>query len=211
MLNLFINSTTLGQAMGASFDMDVEGTLADKRITEDANCEVIAPIYRRAIDANKVAELVASGQTQKVSTLSKAIDAECVRVNTLSMLIRELELVAALDSTDMIVAYVPTELLGELQSGRVKMYIGENATANPYFSELELGLWAHAMELIQSLYHRLIFKNIAGCKKNSNNDPVQALRGAITGAMYGKLLTAFREMKNSANVAPVATGSDSPF
>ena len=82
MLNIFVNSTTYGQALGCTFNMSVEGSLADKRITALELCEPVAPVYERAIDASKVTALIASGQTQKVTKLGKASEVENVRVNS---------------------------------------------------------------------------------------------------------------------------------
>ena len=208
MLNIFINSTTFGQAMGATFNMNVEGSLADKRITALENCEVSAPIYEKAVDPAKITSLIATGQTQKVSNLGKAIEVENVRVNSLAMLIRELELVASIESNEMIIAYVPGELLQELESGRVKFYLASDSSETTYYSEFELTLWHHAMALIQSLYCRLVFKNIASCRKNVSGSAVQADRVNITASMYTKLLTAFREMKTvKSNVQATAQSS----
>lgn len=195
MLNIFINSTTFGQAMGATFNLAVEGSLADKRVTALENCEVVAPLYERTVDAEKIASLIATGQTQKVSNLGKAIEFENIRVNSLAMLVRELELVASLESNEMIIAYVPGELLQELESGRVKFYLAGSESNTTYYSEFELNLWHHAMALIQSLYCRLVFKNIASCRKNVSGTAVQADRVNITASMYTKLLVAFKEMK----------------
>lgn len=196
MLNIFINSTTFGQAMGATFDMNVEGTLADKRITALEDCEVCPPAYEKTIDANKVASLITSGQTQKVSNLGRAVEVENVRVNSLAMLIRELTLISMLeDRNDMLIAYVPGELLQELESGRIKFYLADDSTETTYYSDYELSLWREALPLIQDLYCRLVFKNINACKKNSSNTPIQADRVSINASMYTKLLTAFREMK----------------
>lgn len=194
MLNIFVNSTTFGQAMGATFDLGVEGSLADKRITAIENCEVLAPIYERALDPEKVTALITAGQTQKVSNLGKAVEVENIRVNSLSVLIRELQLASSLEDTGMIIAYMPTELLQEIESGRIKFYLNDE-TETTYYSKTELELWKIALPLIQNLYCRIIFKNINACKKNVSNSPVQADRVAINASMYNKLLTAFREMK----------------
>lgn len=194
MLNIFINSTTFGQVMGATFNFAVEGSLADKRITALENCDVVDPIYEKVIDPEKITAFIATGQTQKVSNLSKAIEVENIRVNSLAMLIRELELVTSLPYEGMIIAYLPTELLQEIESGRIKFYLsGESETT--YYSQTEIELWKIAIPLIQNLYSRLVFKNIASCRKNVSNSPIQADRVSITASMYTKLLTAFRELK----------------
>lgn len=195
MLNIFVNATTFGQTMGATFDMDVQGTLADKRLTEIENCEVIAPVYEKAVDASKVTALLAAGQTQKVSNLGKALEVENVRVNSLFMLKRELEYVSSLESQDMIIAYVPGELLQEIESGRVKFYLADE-TETTYYSEFELNLWKEVLPIIQFLYCRLVFKNINACKQNKSNTPAQADRVEIYSSMYTKLLVAFRELKS---------------
>lgn len=207
MLNIFINSTTFGQAMGATFNLAVEGTLADKRITDLANCEVCAPIYEKVADPEKITAFIATGQTQKVSNLSKAIEVENIRVNSLAILIRELQLVASLPCNDMIIAYLPTELLQEIESGRIKFYLsGDSETT--YYSQTEIELWKIALPIIQSLYCRIIFKNISACKKNVSNSSIQADRVSITASMYTKLLTAFRELKavKTGQQTPVASG-----
>ena len=213
MLNIFINSTTFGQAMGASFNMNVEGSLADKRLTALENCEVCAPLYEKVVDATKITSLIATGQTQKVSNLGKAIEVENVRVNSLAMLIRELELIASIESNEMIIAYVPGELLQELESGRVKFYLAGDSGETTYYSTFELDLWHHAMALIQSLYCRLVFKNIASCRKNVSGTAIQTDRVNITASMYTKLLIAFKEMKVAkSNVqAPAQSSGESAF
>lgn len=201
MLNLFINSTTFGQAMGATFDMSVEGSFADKRVTPDENIEVLAPIYERVIDANRITALIQSGQTQKVSNLGKAVEVENIRVNSLNVLIRELNMISAMESTGVIIAYLPTELLQEIESGRIKFYLNDSSAETTYYSKTELELWAQAIPLIQNLYSRIVFKNIASCRKNVSNTQVQADRVAIVASMQSKLLTAFREMKALRNGA----------
>ena len=203
MLNLFINSTTFGQAMGCTFDMGVEGSFADKRITSDENIEVLSPIYERVIDADKVSALIQAGQTQKVSNLGKAVEVENVRVNSLNVLIRELKMISELENTGVIIAYLPTELLQEVESGRVKFYINDSEAKTTYYSKTELELWAEAMPLIQALYSRIVFKNIPACKKNVSNTQIQADRVAIVASMYNKLLNAFREMKTVRNSNPL--------
>lgn len=195
MLNIFINSTTFGQALGATFNMAVEGSFSDKRVTPDENIEVLAPIYERAIDPNKITALLASGQTQKVTNLGKAVEVENVRVNSLNVLIRELRMISALESEGVIIAYLPGELLQEIESGRVKFYLNDSEAQTTYYSALELELWRQAMPLIQALYHRIVFKNIASCRKNISNTQIQADRVAIVGSMQAKLLNAYREMR----------------
>lgn len=192
MLNLFINSTTYGQVIGATFNIDGAGSLAERRITQFT--EVEAPIYTKEIDTTKVTQLFVSGQTDKVNRMSKAITVENIRVNSLSMLLRELTLIANLESQDMIIAYLPGELLQEVESGRVKFYL-DGTTETTYYSNYELELWSQVLPLIQSLYCRIVFKNIASCKKNLSNTQVQADRCAIYASMYQKLLTSYREMK----------------
>lgn len=210
MLNTFINSTTFGQAMGATFDMDVQGSLADKRLTAIEDCEVGMPVYERAINPEKVTALITAGQTQKVSNLGKAVEVENVRVNSLNMLIRELTVISAMETNTMIIAYVPPELLQELESGRIKFYLAEDSNETTYYSEFELNLWREALPLIQNLYCRLVFKNINACKQNKSNTPVQADRVSINASMYTKLLTAFREMKAMKTGASQAVASGGP-
>lgn len=211
MLNIFVNSTTFGQAMAATFSMDTEGSLADKRITAIEDCEVLAPIFEATIDATKISALITAGQTQKVSNLGKAVEVQNIRVNSLNVLIRELQLVASLDTNEMVIAYVPGELLQELESGRIKFYLGDDATETTYYTTDELALWNTALGLIQQLYCRLVFKNIASCKKNVSNTAMQADRVNIAGSMYNKLLNAYREMKSlktGQQNAPVTSGGD---
>lgn len=195
MLNIFVNSTTYGQTMGATFDMSTEGSLIDKRVTSVENCDVVPPIYQREISAQKVADLISAGQTEKVANLGKAVEVENTRVNSLAMLIRELTLVKDLkDNKDIVVAYVPGELLHEIKSGRIKFYLDEEAKTT-YFSSLELELWKQVLPLIQDLYCRIVFKSIDSCKKNSSNTESQADRVSIYSSMQKRLIAAFREMK----------------
>ena len=123
------------------------------------------------------------------------------------MLKRELELVMSLETEEMLIAYVPGELLQEIESGRVKFYLTDE-TETTYYSEFELALWKEVMPMIQALYCRLVFKNINACKQNKSNTPVQAERVNINAGMYSKLLTAFREMKalKSGATQKVASG-----
>ena len=206
MLNLFINSTTYGQVMGATFNMDTPGSLAERRITQSIDVE--APVYEKVIDSAKITQLIATGQTDKVSKMGKAIEAETIRVNSLAMLLRELSMISCLESNDMIIAYLPGELLQEVESGRVKFYL-DGTAETVYYSEYELELWRQVLPLIQSLYCRIVFKNISSCRNNRSNTPVQADRCAIYANMYQKLLTAYRDMKalKSGNVqAPAVSG-----
>lgn len=210
MLNLFINSTTYGQVMGATFNMDAPGSLAERRITQTIDVE--APVYEKVIDSAKITQLIATGQTDKVSKMGKAIEVETIRVNALAMLLRELSLIASLESNDMIIAYLPVELLQEVESGRVKFYL-DGTTETIYYSEYELELWRQVLPLIQSLYCRIVFKNISSCKNNRSNTQVQADRCAIYANMYQKLLTAYRDMKalKSGNMQTTAVSGESIF
>ena len=211
MLNLFINSTTYGQVIGATFNIDGTGSLAERRLTQFT--EVEAPVYEKVIDTDKLAHLFTSGQTDRVKKMSKAIEVETIRVNALSMLFRELTMIANLESNDMIIAYLPGELLQEVESGRVKFYL-DGTTDTVYYSEFELDLWRQVLPLIQSLYCRIVFKNIASCRLNRSNTQIQADRCAIYASMYQKLLTAYRDMKalkgNTAQT-PVVNNNEAIF
>lgn len=196
MLNIFVNSTTFGQAMGATFKMDAVGTLSDKRVTPLNLCNVVAPVYGRVMNAEKVTALINSGQSSKVSNFAKAIETEKIRVNSLNMLVRELSMINAMeDCNEMITAYVPAPLLSELESGRVKVYLFDESVETTYYSKFELELWKNANALIQQLYCRLIFKKIDSCKVNVSNTPIQAERVDIYNSIYEKILVAFREEK----------------
>lgn len=210
MLNLFINSTTYGQVMGATFNMDAEGSLAERRITQSIDVE--APVYEKVVDSAKITQLITTGQTDKVSKMGKAIEAETIRVNSLAMLFRELQLISSLESNDMIVAYLPAQLLQEVESGRVKFYL-DGTTETAYYSEYELNLWRQVLPLIQSMYCRIVFKNIASCKNNHSNTQIQADRCAIYANMYQKLLTAYRDMKalKSGNVQSPTVSNEAIF
>ena len=210
MLNLFINSTTYGQVIGATFNIDGEGTLAERRLTSFT--EVEEPVYEKAVDSTKITQLITSGQTDKVSKLGKAIEVETIRVNALAMLLRELTMIVNTESNDMIIAYLPGELLQEVESGRVKFYL-DGTAETIYYSDYELDLWRQVLPLIQSLYCRIVFKNIASCKTNRSNTQIQADRCAIYASMYQKLLTAYREMKalKSGNMQTTAVSGESIF
>ena len=192
MLNLFINSTTYGQVMGATFNIDGEGSLAERRLTQFT--EVEEPVYHKTVDSEKITQLIATGQSDKVSKIGKAIEIETIRVNALAMLLRELSMISNLESDDMIIAYLPVELLQEIESGRVKFYL-DGTTETIYYSTYELELWRQVLPLIQLMYCRIVFKNISSCKTNRSNTPVQADRCAVYANMYQKLLTAYRDMK----------------
>lgn len=198
MINVLINSTTFGQTIGATFDLSIEGALSDKRLTAIENCNVNAPVYERVIDVNKVTSLIASGLTQKVNNLSKAIEVENVRVNSLNMLLRELQFIhetfGAEIPNGVITVYVPGELLQELQSGRVKYYL-DDTVESTYYSNTERALWREVLPLVQFYFCNIVFKNISGCKKNMNETQEQADRVSIFNSMYSKLLTAYRELK----------------
>lgn len=193
MINIFINSTTWGQAMSATFNMSIEGSVAQKRLTPIEECTVNDPVYEKVLSAEKVAQYIAQGK--KVGNLDKAVITENIRVNSLNALIKELEFVSNYDNKDMIIAYVPTELLQELESGRIKFYLAEDSKGTTYYSDFELELWKKALPLIQDLYCRIVFKDINACKKNVSKTQIQADRVSIYNNMYAMLLTAFREMK----------------
>ena len=193
LLNVFVNSTTFGQAMGATFDLSVAGDLSNKRITALEDCAVLEPIYEKQIATEKIAEYLKTGQTQKVSNLGKAIETENIRVNSLAVLIRELALVLSLETEEPVTVYVPYALLQEIQSGRIRYYLAENT--NSYYSQQEIELWKEALPLMHEMFYRLVFKSIDTCKSNSNNDPVQALRVSISNSMYARLLKSYKEFK----------------
>ena len=174
MINLFINGSQFGQTMGMTFHMDGEGSLAQRRLTSTENVKVVSSIYGREVDADKIAQLVKSGLADKVAGYTKALEVESIRVNSLNMLVRELETVKASDIQSMITCYVPDVLLRELTSMRVKYYLS-GESVNDYYSEFELSLWRKAMPLFQELFFNLVFANIASCGKNQFNDPVQEI------------------------------------
>lgn len=220
MLNIFINSTDFGQAMGATFRMDGEGTIAQRRITADKDCVVNAPVYE-ANSANytaKIAEFLAQGLSQKASNLGRAMNTENIRVNSLAMLIRELETVSLIESTEIITAYVPKPLLDELFYGKFKLSLEEGAPKNSYYSDFELELWRKALPLVQELFSRLNFRDIASCRElrdSQAGNNMQKERVSIYKAIYGNLLTAYREMKalksQRATVANGTTGTADIF
>lgn len=198
MINLFVNSTTFGQAMGATFNLAQEGTLSEKRLTPLENCEVLAPAYEKMPNAMEIADLISRGDNEKVTKISKAISAENIRVNSLVVLMRELQFVHETFGLEIpggvITAYVPAELLKELHQGRVKYYLDENAETK-YYSEFERAIWRQVMPLLQFYFCNIVFKNIASCKVNERQDPIQQHRANIHASIYSKMLTAYREMK----------------
>lgn len=194
MLNVFINSTTYGQVMGATFDLAIQGTLADKRLTALEDCAVQEIFYEKEISAEKVSNYIAQGLAEKVTGLGYAITSENIRVNSIGVLLRELALVESLDTEEPVTVYIPKPLLDEIQSGRIRYYLGENT--NTYYSETEILLWNQLLPIMQRLFMRLVFKNIETCKVNNNAQNVdQALRVDIYRNIYSKLLPAYKEMK----------------
>lgn len=199
MLNIFINSTTFGQAMGATFNLRIEGGLNQKRITSFENCQVQAPIFTAELDTVKIQEYASAGDMKKVNGLTKAVEIQNVRVNSLAVLIRELQMVKANTGNDMLLVYLPDELLNEISDGKIKFHLSDDESTgeNSYFSEQETELWRVAMPLIGELYSRLVFKSIKSCRNSSSNSPEQTDRANICASMYGMLLNAYREEKKA--------------
>jgi hypothetical protein len=196
MLNIFVDSTTFGQAMGATFDFAIEGKLAEKRLTKQEDAKVMPSVYERTIDAEKILNFSKAGLTQKITNLQKAINAENKRVNSLNILVRELESIQetfAPDEVGIITAYVPAELLSELQSGRVKYYLDDSAETT-YYSKLERELWKKALPLIQHFFMNIVFKNVLACQVNKHENAEQAMRVTIYTQMHNMIRTAYREM-----------------
>lgn len=201
MLNIFVHSSTYGQAMAATFDLEAAGSLPEKRITAPENCCVAAPVYEKPVDQAKVVAFATANKRAELNKMMAAIDTENRRVNSLAALIRELKTIIASGNNDMIIAHVPAPLLKEIETGRVKFSLIEGAEKNPYFSDFELELWREALPLIQQLYTRIVFKSIDTCKTNAYNQPVQALRVAIYRQMHQMILAAFNEMKQAREFA----------
>lgn len=199
MLNIFINSTTFGQAMGATFNLRMTGGLNQKRITSFENCQVQAPIFTAELDTVKMQEYVIAGDMRKVNGLTKAVEIQNVRVNSLAVLIRELQMVKANTENDMLLVYIPDELLNEITDGKIKFHLSDDESTgeNSYYSEQETALWRVAMPLIGELYSRLVFKSIKSCRNSASNSPEQADRANICASMYGMLLTAYKEEKRA--------------
>ena len=195
MLNTLINSTTLGQAIGATFEIDGTGSLTERRLTPGENCRIQEPVYERIISLEKFQALYTTGQMDKITRLNKAIESENIRVNSLAILLRELQLIDEMDTNEIVTIYVPTQLLKELQDMKVKYYLTSETPSN-YYSAQEIEMWKPTLVLIQKLYFNLVFKNIYSCTKNTTEDKVRADRAILYNSMQTLMNTAYRTLKN---------------
>lgn len=224
MLNTLINSTTLGQAIGATFTIDGPGTLTARRLTSGDNCKVQTPIYEKELSQEKLEELRVKGLLNDVPRYNKSIENEVIRVNSLAVLLRELTLIDELDTDEIVTMYVPTQLLRELQSLRIKYYL-TSETPSKYYSLVEIELWKLALPLVQKLYFNIVFKDIASCSKNPNNADtvapelgdekamlslkVRADRNTLYNSMYTLMLGAYKSLKaQRANAVPTKKVSE---
>ena len=92
MLNIFINSSIYGQSIGSTFNFSqavIGKPLSSRRLTPNAYANIIAPIYERQIDMEKITMLYKSGQIDKVNKLNRGVYSENIRVNSLYVLIRD--------------------------------------------------------------------------------------------------------------------------
>lgn len=210
MINSFVNVTTFGQFISCSFNLGADGTLADKRITAQEDCVVQPAVYEKTLTPERIAEYIAQGK--KVENLSKAVETENIRVNSLYAFAKELSAVSQIDNNEPIIIYVPTALLQELVSGRIKFYIAETAPETTYYSQFELDLWKQVMPMIKDNFDRLVFKDINSCKKNISNTAVQQDRVNIYKSMYNLMLESFRtEKANRAVNKPQAPKNEVAF
>ena len=195
MLNLFIASTTYGQTFSCIFDLRAEGTIAQKRITPAEECVAIEPVFEKALSQEKIAEYISSGDVKKISGLGKAKETEDIRVNSLYAFYLQLDKISKMKKEKgVILAYIPQQLLYEIEGGKYKFtLLGEDN--NPYYSEEELEIWKKIMPLLTKLYPRLVFKNIISCKTNKSGTEEQALRVTIYKSMYAVLLDAYKKAK----------------
>ena len=206
MLNMFINSNIYGQAIAATFDFskDSVGKNFDgRRITPRNLSGINNPIYERKVDMEKIIDLYQTGQVEKVNRINKGINAENIRVNSLYLLCRELKMLEEKFSNpetaeeyknQLVLCYVPIQLLKELQERRYMFYLdGSNKTT--YYSRFELDMWIEADALIGELYSHVIFKNIVNCQKNVTNTPIQNDRVILYNSMNKILADAYYRMK----------------
>lgn len=209
MLNIFINSSIYGQSIGSTFNFSqavIGKPLSSRRLTPNAYANIIAPIYERQIDMEKITMLYKSRQIDKVNKLNRGVYSENIRVNSLYILIRELQLIDKLAvehpqlEKEMIIAYVPPQLLRELQSGRYKFYIN-GISESTYYSEQELTMWIDANEIIAKLYSRLVFTNIENCKANNTGTAIQQERVGLYNAMINRIKEAYKALKQQREIA----------
>ena len=104
----------------------------------------------------------------------------------------------------MIIAYVPPQLLRELQSGRYKFYIN-GISESTYYSEQELTMWIDANEIIAKLYSRLVFTNIENCKANNTGTAIQQERVGLYNAMINRIKEAYKALKQQREIAAKST------
>lgn len=219
MLNIFVNTTTFGQPMAATFDIAEDGT--KKLITPLDECSVYDAGYEQTISAEKLAEIAMSGNVKKMTSSMKAINAENIRVNSLDLLIVELNRVLPLikeqetidedgvvtPAGEVVTVYVPQQLLRELHDLRVKFYV-YGSSESSYYSQYELDLWKKALPLIQELFLNVVFKNIDGCRKNLGETKVQASKVNIYKSMYKRLLAAYKAEADSRKAEGKAVNSN---
>lgn len=194
MINIFVNTTTYGQALGATFNLGMEGALSEKRITSDIDILVQDPVYERVLDTEKITSYAQAGQSKKVENAMAAVKIENIRVNALNVLVRELTLIETLEYDGFVQVFVPVELLDEIQTGKHKPYSYHPELVNPYYSEFERELWRYADALIGRMYERISIKSIAVCRSNRHDDPIHAERVQIVRFMQSNLSSAYKEM-----------------
>ena len=209
MLNTFINSSIYGQAIGSTFNFSkavIGKPLASRRLTPNAYANIMEPIYERQVDMTKITALYGSGQLDKVNKINRGVYSENIRVNSLYTLIRELQLIDKLTIEhpqllkEMIIAYVPAQLLKELQSGRYKFYVN-GISESTYYSEQELTMWIDANEIIAKFYSRLVFTNIDNCKVNISGTAIQGERVTLYNSMISRIKEAYNTLKQQREAA----------
>lgn len=216
MLNLFINSSIYGQAIGATFDFSAEAIgkpLTQRRLTPSEFSGICRPVYERKVDMAKITALYSTNQIDKVNKINRGMYSENIRVNSLYVLARELNNIIKLcESNDkykneMIIAYIPPQLLRELQTGRYKFY-ANGTSETTYYSEQELAMWIDINDAICTLYSRLVFSNIENCKENISNTAAQADRVKLYNTMVTIIKDAYNALKNERAKAATAKANN---
>lgn len=157
----FIDSTDFGQTMGATFDLAIEGSVVDMRITTKEDCFVKEPIFEKVMTEEQLIK-ISKISTKDLERIGMGYMLCTKRVNSLAMCCREMANYALMDDveSEVITFYVPKVLLDEINSGRVKYYIHSGDIKSEYYADQEVELWKDFYDLYKDIADRIVFRNI---------------------------------------------------
>ena len=153
-VNVFVDSNDYGHYIATSYDLNMNCSLKEKRIT-DVNQ---GKIYEK----NLTVEYFDKHKDSK--NIRMAINLENRRVNALKAVIDELDVLTQIGVDTIITVYIPKPLLDAINNTNYKEFM-YNVNDTEFFSEQELALWREGFcPIMQAIGDRIVFADIESCK-----------------------------------------------